>query len=237
MEHDHLERPALVGRQRLSQARAEARRTCRSCTGLARRVIIEDSRATGVEIERGGQIAGRSGAARGDHRRLRRSTRRSCCMLSGIGPAGIWRTHGIAVVRRPARRRRRICRTIWSSTSRCDATQPITLYSQARTSSRKALIGAQWLFFKTGSAPPTISRPAPSSARRPGVDYPDIQYHFLPGADPLRRQGGGRTATASRPMSGRCARSRAARSRCARADPRTSADDPLQLHVADPTTG
>ena len=33
---------------------------------------------------------------------------------------------------------------------------------------------------RTGSAPPIISRAAASSARGPGIPYPDIQYHFLP---------------------------------------------------------
>ena len=47
--------------------------------------------------------------------------------------------------------------------------------------SAKALIGAALArCARTGSAPPTISRAAASSARAPGVRYPDIQYHFLP---------------------------------------------------------
>jgi choline dehydrogenase len=44
----------------------------------------------------------------------------------------------------------------------------------------KALIGAQWVLSRKGSAHRTSSRPAASSAPARGSPIPDIQFHFLP---------------------------------------------------------
>ena len=46
----------------------------------------------------------------------------------------------------------------------------------------KALIGAQWLFFKTGLGATNHFEAAAFVRSRAGVDYPDIQYHFIPAA-------------------------------------------------------
>ncbi len=57
--------------------------------------------------------------------------------------------------------------------------QPITLYSKLNLIS-KALIGAQWLFFKTGDGATNHFESAAFVRSKAGVKYPDIQYHFLP---------------------------------------------------------
>ena len=62
-----------------------------------------------------------------------------------------------------------------------EATQPITLYSVLNPFS-KALIGAQWLFFKTGLGATNHFEAAAFVRSAAGVDYPDIQFHFLPAA-------------------------------------------------------
>ena len=64
----------------------------------------------------------------------------------------------------------------------------------------------RWLLRQTGSAPPTISRAGGFIRSRAGVRYPDIQYHFLPLAVTYDGSALGDASTASRPMSGRCAR-------------------------------
>ena len=46
----------------------------------------------------------------------------------------------------------------------------------------KALIGAEWLFFKTGLGATNHFEAAAFVRSAPGVDYPDIQYHFIPAA-------------------------------------------------------
>ena len=83
-----------------------------------------------------------------------------------------------------------------------------------------ARIGAQWLLAKARPRHlEPVRDPPPSSAPPPGVDYPDIQFHFLPLAVRYDGTVGGARATASRRMSGRCARPRAARSGSTSADP------------------
>ncbi|MFV2035066.1 MAG: GMC oxidoreductase, partial [Halocynthiibacter sp.] len=59
------------------------------------------------------------------------------------------------------------------------ASQPITLYKYWNLVS-KALIGAQWLFTKTGLGTSNQFESAAFVRSRAGVKYPDIQYHFLP---------------------------------------------------------
>ena len=46
----------------------------------------------------------------------------------------------------------------------------------------KALIGAQWLFFKSGLGATNHFEAAAFVRSAAGVDYPDIQYHFIPAA-------------------------------------------------------
>ena len=46
----------------------------------------------------------------------------------------------------------------------------------------KGLIGAEWLFFRRGLGATNHFESCGFIRSRPGVEYPDIQYHFLPGA-------------------------------------------------------
>jgi len=57
--------------------------------------------------------------------------------------------------------------------------QPITLYSKLNLFS-KAMIGARWLFLKSGLGASNHFESAAFIRSAAGVDYPDIQYHFLP---------------------------------------------------------
>jgi choline dehydrogenase len=59
------------------------------------------------------------------------------------------------------------------------SSQPITLYKHWNLFS-KALIGAQWLFTKTGLGASNQFESAAFVRSKAGVKYPDIQYHFLP---------------------------------------------------------
>jgi choline dehydrogenase len=58
-------------------------------------------------------------------------------------------------------------------------TQPITLYKHWNLIS-KAVIGAQWLFFKNGLGASNQFESCAFIRSKAGVKYPDIQYHFLP---------------------------------------------------------
>ena len=145
--------------------------------GFARRIVIENQRAAGVEIETGGRI---------ETVRARREVivaassinSPKLLMLSGIGPAAHLRQHGIAVVAdRPG-----VGQNLQDHLElyiQQASTQPITLYSKLGFLP-KALIGAQWLFFKTGLGASNHFEAAAFLRSKAGVDYPDIQYHFLP---------------------------------------------------------
>nr|WP_319385888.1 choline dehydrogenase [uncultured Roseibium sp.] len=144
---------------------------------LVRKVLIEDNRAVGVEFEIGGEI------------REVRATREvilaassinspKILMLSGIGPADKLSELGIDVIAdRPgvgANLQDHLELYIQQACS-----QPITLYKHWNLFS-KALIGAQWLFFKNGLGASNQFESCAFIRSKAGVKYPDIQYHFLP---------------------------------------------------------
>jgi len=59
------------------------------------------------------------------------------------------------------------------------ASQPVTLYKYWNLIS-KAVIGARWLLTKTGLGASNQFESAAFIRTKAGVEYPDIQYHFLP---------------------------------------------------------
>ena len=59
------------------------------------------------------------------------------------------------------------------------ASQPVTLYKYWNLWG-KAAIGAQWLFTRKGLGASNQFEACAFIRSKPGVDYPDIQYHFLP---------------------------------------------------------
>jgi len=145
--------------------------------GLAQRVVIEEGRARGVEIRRG-----RSREVITAEREviLAASAINSpkLLMLSGIGPARHLAEHGITpLVDRPG-----VGENLQDHLEmyiQMAASQPITLYRHWNLFS-KAIIGAQWLFTKTGMGASNQFESAAFIRSKPGVPYPDIQYHFLP---------------------------------------------------------
>jgi choline dehydrogenase len=145
--------------------------------GLARRIVIENHRATGVEIEARGQI--QFVKARREVIVAASSINSpKLLMLSGIGPAAHLAGHGIEVVAD----RTGVGANLQDHLElyiQQESKQPITLYSKLNLFS-KALIGAEWLFFKSGLGASNHFEAAAFVRSRAGVDYPDIQYHFLP---------------------------------------------------------
>ncbi|KAB2691177.1 MULTISPECIES: choline dehydrogenase [Brucella] len=145
--------------------------------GLARKIVMEGKRAVGVEIE-----AGRTFSTIRARREviIAASSINSpkLLMLSGIGPAAQLKEHGIEVVAdRPG-----VGQNLQDHLEvyiQQECTQPITLYSKLNLFS-KAKIGAEWLFFKTGDGATNHFESAAFVRSKAGVEYPDIQYHFLP---------------------------------------------------------
>ena len=145
--------------------------------GFARRVVFEDGRAAGVEIGRGGRIE----TVRA-HREviLAASSINSpkLLMLSGIGPGADLADQGIPVLANRAGVGANLQDHLELYIQQA-CKEPITLYSKLGLLS-KAMIGAEWLFFRSGLGATNHFESAAFVRSKPGVDYPDIQYHFLP---------------------------------------------------------
>jgi choline dehydrogenase len=143
----------------------------------ARKVVIENGRAVGVEIERDGQVEVVK-ASREVIVAASSINSPKILLLSGIGPAAQLAEHGIPVVAdRPgvgANLQDHMELYIQQA-----SIQPITLYKYWNLFG-KALIGAQWLFFKNGLGASNQFESAAFIRSKAGVKYPDIQFHFIP---------------------------------------------------------
>jgi len=145
--------------------------------GLAQQVVISQGRATGVEILRSGAMeiieAGREVI-------LAASSLNSpkLLMLSGIGPAAHLAEHGIEVIAdRPG-----VGANLQDHLEiymQFASLQPITLYKYWNLLG-KGLIGAQWLLTGKGLGASNQFEACGFIRSKKGVEYPDIQYHFLP---------------------------------------------------------
>ncbi|MBZ9850898.1 choline dehydrogenase [Mesorhizobium sp. CA14] len=147
--------------------------------GFARRVVIENQRAIGVEIEANKKI--QVVKARREVIVAASSINSpKILMLSGIGPGAHLQENGVRVVAdRPG-----VGANLQDHLElyiQQESTRPITLNSVLNPFS-KALIGAQWLFFKSGLGATNHFEAAAFVRSQAGVDYPDIQYHFIPAA-------------------------------------------------------
>ncbi|NVO27145.1 choline dehydrogenase [Donghicola sp. C2-DW-16] len=145
--------------------------------GLACRVVIEEGRARGVEIEKGGVKQ----VIHANHEVVISASSINSpklLMLSGIGPAEHLAEHGIDVVAdRPGVGQNLQDHLELYMQVACK--QPITLYKYWNLLG-KAIIGAQWLFTKKGLGASNQFESAAFIRSKAGVEYPDIQYHFLP---------------------------------------------------------
>ncbi|GLO73911.1 choline dehydrogenase [Phaeobacter italicus] len=153
------------------------RDNCELTRAFARRVVIEEGRAVGVEVERGGKIE----VIRANREVILSASSINSpklLMLSGIGPAAHLAEHGIEVVAdRPG-----VGQNLQDHLEfyfQYASKQPITLYKYWNLLG-KAWVGAQWLFTKTGLGASNQFESAAFIRSDKGVDYPDIQYHFLP---------------------------------------------------------
>ena len=145
--------------------------------GLAQRAVLKDGRAIGVEVSRGGRVevihANREVVIAASSLNTPK-----LLMLSGIGPAAHLAEHGIAVHadRQGVGANLQDHLEIYQQFA---ASQPITLYKYWNIWG-KALIGAQWLFTGKGLGASNQFEACAFIRSAAGVQYPDIQYHFLP---------------------------------------------------------
>jgi choline dehydrogenase len=145
--------------------------------GLVQRVLFEGNKAVGVEMKTGGRL---QQLRAGKEVILSASSINSpkILMLSGVGDRQQLQSHGIDVVaHRPG-----VGQNLQDHLElyfQVECRQPITLYSKLNLFS-KAMIGARWLFFKSGLGASNHFESAAFIRSAAGVEYPDIQYHFLP---------------------------------------------------------
>lgn len=146
---------------------------------FAHRVILEGKRAVGVEYDVGGEMR-RVKARREVIIAASSINSPKLLQMSGIGApevlkkAGIEVTHALPGVGENLHDHLEIYFQIRSK-------EPVTLYSKLNWFS-KGLIGAEWLFFKTGLGTTNHFETCGFIRSAAGVQYPDIQYHFLPAA-------------------------------------------------------
>ena len=148
----------------------------RLVSGLATRILIEEGRATGVALTGGPvpEVHARrevivSASAFNSPKLL---------MLSGIGPAAHLAEHGITpVVDRPG-----VGQNLQDHLElyfQMKASQPVTLYRYWNLPG-KAWVGARWLFSRSGPGASNNFESCGFIRSRAGIEYPDIQFHFLP---------------------------------------------------------
>ena len=153
------------------------RNGCRLVRALAEKVEIEDGRATGVRIRRGGKSEVVTA-----HREIIIAASAinspKLLMLSGIGPSSDLAAHGIQVVAdRPG-----VGQNLQDHLEilvQMKAKQPVSLYSYWSLFG-KGLIGAQWLLTGRGIGASNHFENCGFIRSRAGIDYPDIEFHFLP---------------------------------------------------------
>ncbi|MCF2871928.1 choline dehydrogenase [Octadecabacter sp. G9-8] len=153
---------------------AQATGNCEVVQGTAAKVVIENGRAVGVELTDGQVIRATSEVI------IAASAINSpkLLMLSGIGPAPHLAEHGIEVIADRAGVGQNL-------------QDHLELYVQMAGKGRhslykywhllaKAWVGARWLFTKSGIGASNQFEAAGFIRSKAGLDYPDIQFHFLP---------------------------------------------------------
>jgi choline dehydrogenase len=145
--------------------------------GTANRVVFRDGRAVGVEVMRRGRA---ETVTAGREVILSASSINSpkLLMLSGVGPGEHLKSMGIPVVAdRPG-----VGGNLQDHLEvyvQYASKQPVTLYKYWNLLG-KALVGAQWLLTRTGIGASNQFESAGFIRSAAGVEYPDIQFHFLP---------------------------------------------------------
>lgn len=146
---------------------------------LTQRVVLDGKKATGVEYRCGSKVL--TAQARRDVILSAGSIGSpQLLQVSGIGPADVLSKAGIEMKHElPGVGQNLQDHLEFYFQYRCK--KPITLNGKLGLWS-KLLIGAQWFFFKTGLGASNHFESAAFIRSKAGIEWPDIQYHFLPAA-------------------------------------------------------
>ena len=145
--------------------------------GYAQHIIFDGLRAVGVEVNMGGST--KVFRARKEIILSASSVNSPrLLLLSGIGPANELKRLGIQpILNKPG-----VGLNLQDHLEvyiQQECTSPITLFKHWNVFS-KAMIGLEWLLTKRGHGASNHFESAAFIRSRPGIEYPDIQFHFLP---------------------------------------------------------
>ncbi len=153
------------------------RKNCNLIHGLARKIVFSGRRAVGVELLAG---AGLKNVRAKKEVILASSSINSpkLLMLSGIGPAAHLAAHGIEIVaHRPG-----VGQNLQDHLEvyiQMAASQPVSLFKYWNVFG-KAWVGLQWALTRSGPGASNQFESAGFIRSAAGVEYPDLQFHFLP---------------------------------------------------------
>ena len=157
----------------------ETRRVRLVTHAFARRILLEGRKAVGVEYSRGEKLH----VARARREVIIAASSINSpklLQLSGIGPADVLKDAGVPVLHElPGVGENLHDHMEIYFQVKCK--QPITLNGKLNIGS-KTMIGAEWLLFQSGLGATNHFESCGFIRSAAGVEYPDIQYHFLPAA-------------------------------------------------------
>lgn len=153
------------------------RENCNLIRGLARKIVFSERRAVGVELLAGGGLK----TVRAKKEVILASSSINSpklLMLSGIGPAAHLTAHGIPIVAdRPG-----VGQNLQDHLEvyiQMAASQPVSLFKYWNLLG-KARVGLQWALTRSGPGASNQFESAGFIRSAAGVEYPDLQFHFLP---------------------------------------------------------
>jgi choline dehydrogenase len=144
---------------------------------LARRIVFEDMRAVGVEMEWDGVVE-KVLASKGVVLAAGAFGSPHLLMRSGIGSAAELQAHGIPVLaNRPGvGENMQDHLEYWHQVA---STEPITLYTMSSVW-KKGAVGAQWMLTHDGLGATNHFEACGFVRSRAGLPFADLQFHFLP---------------------------------------------------------
>ncbi len=144
---------------------------------LATKILFDGKRASGVEYQQDGQT------------RTARAAREvilcggvinsaQLLMLSGIGNGAELKDHGIDMVHDLPGVGENLQDHL-DLALQYECTQPISLYPASKPLGR-LMVGLQWMLFRSGVGASNAFESGGFIRSRPGVEFPNLQYHFMP---------------------------------------------------------
>ena len=153
------------------------RKNCNLIRGLAQKIVFSGRRAVGVGLLAGGGLK----TVRAKREVILASSSINSpklLMLSGIGPAAHLAAHGIEIVAdRPG-----VGQNLQDHLEvyiQMAASQPVSLFKYWNLLG-KARVGLQWALTRSGPGASNQFESAGFIRSAAGVEYPDLQFHFLP---------------------------------------------------------